>query len=609
MKDKKILRIAEIAAAALLLTFIWLFLFSTRQDLFSSRRMEDYSKGWVYRCGEEKGEGLKSADAPVPRNTEVEFENVLPGDVPEGSGIVFRTRMQEVRVYVDGQQVYQFPEKDLIGGELTSVWNFVRLGEADAGKEIRIVVSSPYRWYGGVIGKIFYGDLDDMVTEIISVQTKYSRASSLIGMSGVIIILISLLGRRYRLYAWHRRLGILLLCLAFWLAGESGLPSGVVGLEAWHYFSRLSVLFFPVFLAAYLYDRWPDVWGKITRGMFYGTFLYAAAVLIAKLLGGPDLTALEPVTGVVACASVLCAIGVHIAVMKRKKEDYIGSELVCLLIAVAVTVADLAGIYGSAEQIGFVARLAILLYAVNMLRFIFTEFLKKVKENKELTQSLQRSRAELMASQIKPHFIYNTLNSIRTLIKVDPETAQQTVYDFSTYLRSNLDNVGERELIPFSDELRHIEAYLNIERIRFEERLRVVTDIRARSFLVPPLSVQLLVENAVKHGVCARMEGGTVTIKSYEEEDAYVIEVSDDGVGFDVESLEKKSVWHREKNGYSHIGLENIRFRIREITDGTLEIKSRPGEGTKVTVTLPKVSEIKGKGIPDEKGRKDTCVS
>ena len=229
--------------------------------------------------------------------------------------------------------------------------------------------------------------------------------------------------------------------------------------------------------------------------------------------------------------------------------------------------------------------MAILIYSVNLLRISVVSLLRKMKENRELARRLRRSRAELMASQIKPHFIYNTLNSIRTLVKVDPEQAQKTVYDFSTYLRSNLENVGERELIPFSDELRHIQAYLNIEKVRFGERLRVAEDIGTKSFQVPPLSVQPLVENAVKHGICARMEGGTVTIRSREEADAYVVEVEDDGIGFDVESIEKRG---EVNDKFSHIGLENIRFRIREIARGRLDIHSRPGEGTKVTVTFPK---------------------
>lgn len=295
---------------------------------------------------------------------------------------------------------------------------------------------------------------------------------------------------------------------------------------------------------------------------------------------------LIPITVIFAVVSLGYAMFIHILAARRQKGEFIRSELVCLVVIFLAGIADAVRFYRDSGQVGVLVRVAILIYALNLLRTSIIALLRKIRENRELARRLQKSRAELMASQIKPHFIYNTLNSIRALIKVDPELAQQTVYDFSTYLRSNLENVGERERIPFSDELRHIEAYLSIEKTRFEERLCVEEDIRARSFLVPPLSVQPLVENAVKHGVCARLEGGTVTIRSREEADAYVVEVEDNGVGFDVDSLEKKRGQDRED--FSHIGLENIRFRIEEITGGKLEICSQMGKGTRVTVTFPK---------------------
>lgn len=153
--------------------------------------------------------------------------------------------------------------------------------------------------------------------------------------------------------------------------------------------------------------------------------------------------------------------------------------------------------------------------------------------------------------------------------------------------------MGDRDLIPFSEELRHIRAYLDIEKIRFEERMNVVMDIRTSMFLVPPLSIQPLVENAVKHGICTRMSGGTVTIRSYEEKNVYVVEVEDDGVGFDVSSLDMGDdtdgdVLSSGSDTDSHIGLKNIRFRVKEITGGSLKIESLPGKGTKVTVSFMK---------------------
>ena len=111
----------------------------------------------------------------VPKDTEVTFRKTAPEEIREDDAIVFRSRMQYVQVYVGERLAYQFPERELIGRELTSAWNFVRLNESDAGKEIRIVVSSPYDRFSGGMGEMYFGDFDDMVSEIISRQIKIGR--------------------------------------------------------------------------------------------------------------------------------------------------------------------------------------------------------------------------------------------------------------------------------------------------------------------------------------------------------------------------------------------------------------------------------------------------
>ena len=132
-----------------------------------------------------------------------------------------------------------------------------------------------------------------------------------------------------------------------------------------------------------------------------------------------------------------------------------------------------------------------------------------VQDRTLVTQRLQESQLELMMGQIQPHFIFNTLSSIRTLVMVDPPIAYDMIYDFSNYLRANVDNVTNLEGIPFASEVSHIKSYVNIEKVRFGDRLSMEYDIQIDSFIVPPLSIQPLVENAIKHGVCRKPEGGT----------------------------------------------------------------------------------------------------
>ena len=584
----KIRRISEITAVLLFVALLILSAVSTRQDLFSSRQIAPFLKGWTYTCGQEEGAAVLPMRLDIPVNTELTIVNVVPDDVQDESAVAFRTRMQYVSVYVGDRLAYQFPEKRLVGGELTSAWNFVRLYEEDAGQQIRISVRSPYTQFSGQAGPVLYGDYNDLVTGVIEQNGCSARMSVLMIFAGAAIILLSLAGNKLSAFVWQRNLGMMLIVVALWLMGEARMPSGKVGLEVWHYMALVSLLFCPVFITAYLYARWSALGGKVSEIMFYLSFAVAVGCMACKLLGGPDLVELLPVMLTAVLVSVIYMTVLYIVAACKIRGEFIRSELVCILLILLAVIADAAQFMRRDSMVGIYVRLAVLLYALNLLRICMLMCYRKMRENYELKRRLHMSQAELMASQIKPHFIYNTLNSIRALIRIDPEAARQTVYDFSTYLRSNLDSMGGRELIPFADELRHIQAYLNIERVRFEERLQVELDIRTTAFRVPPLSIQPLVENAVKHGICAKAAGGTVTIRSRDSGEAFVVEVEDDGLGFDLSVLDRKKRPDETEDRSGHIGFENIRFRVHELTGGQLAVESRPGVGTKVTVSFPK---------------------
>ena len=584
----KIRRISEITAVLLFAALLILSAVSTRQDLFSSRQIAPFLKGWTYTCGQEEGAAVLPMRLDIPVNTELTIVNVVPDDVQDDSAFAFRTRMQYVSVYVGDRLAYQFPEKRLVGGELTSAWNFVRLYEEDAGQQIRISVRSPYTQFSGQAGPVLYGDYNDLVTGVIEQNGCSARMSVLMIFAGAAIILLSLAGNKLPAFVWQRNLGMMLIVVALWLMGEARMPSGKVGLEVWHYMALVSLLFCPVFITAYLYARWSTLGGKVSEIMFYLSFAVSVGCMACKLLGGPDLVELLPVMLTAVLVSVIYMTVLYIVAACKIRGEFIRSELVCILLILLAVIVDAAQFVRRDSMVGIYVRLAVLLYALNLLRICMLMCYRKMRENYELKRRLHMSQAELMASQIKPHFIYNTLNSIRALIRIDPEAARQTVYDFSTYLRSNLDSMGGRELIPFADELRHIQAYLNIERVRFEERLQVELDIRTTAFRVPPLSIQPLVENAVKHGICAKAAGGTVTIRSRDRGEAFVVEVEDDGLGFDLSVLDRKKRPDETEDRSGHIGFENIRFRVHELTGGQLAVESRPGVGTKVTVSFPK---------------------
>ena len=202
---------------------------------------------------------------------------------------------------------------------------------------------------------------------------------------------------------------------------------------------------------------------------------------------------------------------------------------------------------------------------------------------KELAQkelALSESNNSLVLSQIQPHFLYNALTSIYRLCDVKPEAAKEAVSNFSKYLRGNLDSIKQTKMISFADELKHLQAYLSLEKIRYDDYLDIKYDIKTTEFFIPPLTVQPLVENAVNHGISDLPVGGLVTISTEEKRDYYEIRVSDNGVGFDPETV--------PEDGRSHLGIMNVRSRLNIMCHGTLDIKSAPGDGTVAIIQIPK---------------------
>ena len=201
-------------------------------------------------------------------------------------------------------------------------------------------------------------------------------------------------------------------------------------------------------------------------------------------------------------------------------------------------------------------------------------------EKQAMELKLQESQISIMLSQIQPHFLYNTLNSIYQLCETNPMRARSMVNSFAEYLRNNLSTLEAPGLISFETELAHVNTYLDIERVRFEDTLEIEYDINCVDFSLPVLTVQPIVENAVKHGTSKKRGGGKVTISTEELNDCYVIKVSDTGCGFDPTKP--------KNDGKKHVGIENVKQRLSNMCAGSLAIESTVGVGTKVIIKIPK---------------------
>ena len=189
---------------------------------------------------------------------------------------------------------------------------------------------------------------------------------------------------------------------------------------------------------------------------------------------------------------------------------------------------------------------------------------------------IANQRASIMVLQMRPHFIYNTMTSIFCLCGQDPQTAQKVVMDFTTYLRKNFTAIASDAPIPFTSELEHTRAYLAVEQAVYEDSLFVDYDTPHTFFRVPPLTLQPIVENAVKHGRDPYAGPLHISIRTRKTDSGSEIVVADDGRGFELS----------DDSGLG-IALNNIQQRLEIMCGGTLRITPNEGGGTVVTVTIP----------------------
>ena len=304
----------------------------------------------------------------------------------------------------------------------------------------------------------------------------------------------------------------------------------------------------------------------LTDLFFYDMWLYWAALQILAniiLLG--------------------CLIREFFAAKGKGRLIYIFSILPLISFGFDVVMIDL-GIWNNGVSSKYIFIAFFFAAMVMVLRIIPNNInaLAKAKELETekmvLNAQLAESRISTMMSQIRPHFIYNTLGSIEQLCELDPPKAGALVHNFAKYLRGNFGELDNPKPILMSREMEHVRHYISIENVRFPD-MTFSFEMNSDDFHIPALTIQPIVENAIKHGLMKLQKGGSIRVISYETDTDYCISVEDDGVGFDTSKLldEKK-----------HIGIRNIRDRLKVMVGGTLEIESTQGVGTKVLITIPK---------------------
>lgn len=311
------------------------------------------------------------------------------------------------------------------------------------------------------------------------------------------------------------------------------------------------------------------VWGAVTA-LIYLWMLFEPNIYSVE--NGADVYSMSAYVATHIMVKFAFACTLVLIIRHRKAIGDIESalSLIFIILASVLVVAD--ELCGLCISISLLSLFTFIIYVrIDLHRGLLLE-----KQEKDIIEW----KTQIMLSQMQPHFLYNVFTIISSMCEMQNAVeARDVVNRFADYFRANLDSLGKESTIPFEKELEHIKTYLWLEKIRFEDALSIRYEIETVDFRVPSLTIQPIVENAVKHGILKKEDPGLLTIRTYETPIDYIVSVEDDGIGFDV-----KEPWDTR----THVGIENVSKRLEIICNGICDIKSKRGEGTVVTIHIPK---------------------
>ena len=555
---------------------------ATKESINYDPELIVYSRGWTVCSGDETfsparfpfhvgGSGAKG----------LIMTNTLPANVTGGTFLAFRISSCFTDVYIGDKLIFSSPVIENAGKKTPLPgWVSIPLEEEYSGRTIRIEASDPYFLHGITVPRILVGSHAEVLLYASGLSYTDYYISVAVIILGLLVVFFAFMssGRRSEtvrnaaLGCFIAVAGIYYLCRA-----------GMTRMDAYQSYieymiAAASLRLCPLIFALFMGRQTPEENHKIPNILAMIFLAVLAAAYILNLIGIADLTSTEPVFYALMIAELIIATASErksLGSSRFKALPIAGS--VCAALSFILSSLPILSAYEAAIHARYIL---LFIFALASALDLALSVSYEAERSAVLAKELSESRMKIMMSQMQPHFIYNTLSTIRAMIQKSPEEARALIFDFTKYLRFNINALGNVPIIPIEEELEHTKVYTDIEQARFGDNLKVVYDIREDSFSVPPLTVQPFVENAVKHGIRKDEEGGSVFVRTFAEGDSYIIEIEDNGTGFDASKL--------DEFGKKGVGIMNAAARLKEQTGASVDIDSRCGEGTKVRISVPK---------------------
>ncbi len=577
------------------------------------KRFNDYNDGWNIIVDETRTMEDLPAYTKSGSDNVIILKKVLPDPIPKYSAIAVRNYHQKMEVIINGEVVYTYPDEDTtnIAKVISDEWSIINL-KSDSSRgvlEIKYTNESIFP-FKGYIGDVYFGD-DNSMIEYLRHSNLWAFISGIIMIIiGIILIIISWIYRKPTNQKPNTAMGLSFFCFGLWLVNRSKMPFLSTNNSAIFLFSLYALLLVAPFIFLYAYYRNQE-FRNVSLICFRVLLVYAGFIFVTSFFIRHNVEVIAMIAYISTLLGFLfnafllfrASFGPGAKYKSRMELLLNRSEFFSNMIFPPAGVIEM--IISRHElwtEVSNFFRVVLVIYAAIYMVFVLWRTYLVVQDRVVVSERLQESQLELMMGQIQPHFIFNTLSSIRTLVKVDPDVAYKMLYDFSNYLRANVDNVTNMEGIKFAAEVNHIKSYVNIEKVRFGDRLNVEYEIGEDDFMVPPLSIQPLVENAIKHGAVKKIEGGDVYLRSYKTDTHNIVEVEDTGIGFNSESASK--VFSVYVGNEDKVGMESNKVMISVMQEviNSMDLRDENGEPIKITAPI-EVEDLSGNGSEEHKSK------
>ena len=577
--------VAIVISTAVLLGILGSVLYQTPAETSGMPDVTEMNDAWIIRT---EGDYDSAVDLPcnleVSKGEPVSISHFLPEQISGDYGIAFRSVYNQVQVKVGDTMLYQYGVDEVRPWNRSPVphWNYVPIDVQYAGQLLTITQISEYGSYSGLFPEVFEGSKSALIYQ----QWRQSGVATI----GMILLLLLTIGvvaiaagqrllekqeMRLRYYV------VLLVLVGLWsISGNPVITDMTAHGYSWwlvHILTRMLIpIVYLLFLRGYMQRRRMTM--LVDGGMLITALAYVTAVIL-QLLGLVEFSqSYEVLGGLYRIGFLLYTVIMAIGWLRYQQKELRAITIVQSLLVAAGGIDLFVRPNHLYQQESTFWQMAVVVYMFLLIWLVIRLIMEQIRQQViQAEEGYEGQRAQAVA-MMNPNFLFAALNSLLNTTKREAPHTAKFIFAFSKYLRYNFDSVRKEQLIPFAQELEHIVAYLELQRMRMPG-LQIEIEDKLHDFFVPSRSIEAIVENAAKYGIGKNGNQGRIIVRSYERRDSYAIQIVDEGAGFDTDML-----YHKD----TPTSMKTVRQRLEASVGGVIEVNSRYGVGTIVTVKVPK---------------------